>query len=413
MTARNPAQAAAPIAAKSTTTRITTRLAQLQWLSQHLLQDIHRGIFAQTLLVTLVVALVPSVGLLIAHQRTAALQTKALEQAFETAAIATGLQVDQWLDTNRLALQQLALQQGAASAASLENPERTFQQTDHQTRLLQTRLLQTFVDTYHWSDLAFGVGLDGYQTARSDDKPVLKWDGVKAYFQGDRPYIQQILNGSTNLGSELLISDATGLPALCLAVPMRQQAEIQGAVASCSGLEAIAQAVTQTRIGQTGVAILVDDQNRVIAHGGALRESEQLEDLSDYPALKTERLETPTQFTWRAQNVTAYVKPVGLEGWKLIVQQKTAEAEQPIVRARWHTFWLMGATGGLTLLLAYGFSRRLVRPLQSLTAGADAVSRGQLEVEIAGVDRQDEIGALARSVKRLAASVAIAFDELS
>ncbi len=376
-------------------------LGQLKWLSRQIAKDINRGIFAQTLLVVLGVALVPTLGLLIANHRSASLQSQRLEQVFEEAATATGLDVEHWIEVNRLALQQNA---ALGDVASMDRDR-------------QVQAMKTLVDTYDWAYIAFTLGLDGYMNARNDidAKPVEKWDGSKAHFRGDRQYFQQITDGA-DLGNELLISRTSGMPALCLSVPIKQKFQLAGALVSCSHLDAIARAISDTQIGDSGIAILVDGENRIIAHGGAIRVSEELEDFSQYPALVQGQMETPIEFKWRARRVTAYVKAVGadtgLKGWKLIIQQDTSEANQPVTKARWNAFFLLSSTGLLTLGIAYAFSRQLVRPIKALTTAANEVSMGQLDVEVEGIERQDEIGGLARSVKRLATSVAIAFEEM-
>jgi methyl-accepting chemotaxis protein len=47
----------------------------------------------------------------------------------------------------------------------------------------------------------------------------------------------------------------------------------------------------------------------------------------------------------------------------------------------------------------------IIRPLRQLTAVADAFSQGQLELEVPGLKRRDEIGSLARALSRLGISM--------
>ena len=65
------------------------------------------------------------------------------------------------------------------------------------------------------------------------------------------------------------------------------------------------------------------------------------------------------------------------------------------------------AAVGLALYLARG----IVRPVLHLSGAAESISRGDLDVEIA-VDSRDEIGALAKSVDRMRASLKAAIERL-
>ena len=67
------------------------------------------------------------------------------------------------------------------------------------------------------------------------------------------------------------------------------------------------------------------------------------------------------------------------------------------------------------LVIAYILSRRLTRTLRHMTGIANEASMANfsaLNAKIAGVDRSDEIGELARSVERLAVSLRVAMGRL-
>lgn len=66
----------------------------------------------------------------------------------------------------------------------------------------------------------------------------------------------------------------------------------------------------------------------------------------------------------------------------------------------------------LGLLLAWLISRSITQPIEALTEQADNISRGQFDQEITGVERKDEVGALARSVSRMAVSIKLAMEKL-
>jgi HAMP domain-containing protein len=64
-------------------------------------------------------------------------------------------------------------------------------------------------------------------------------------------------------------------------------------------------------------------------------------------------------------------------------------------------------------LVAFLFAQRLTRPIRSLTRTADEISRGHLKATITEVNRSDEIGALARAIDRMRASIKVAMGRLA
>jgi two-component system sensor histidine kinase BaeS len=65
---------------------------------------------------------------------------------------------------------------------------------------------------------------------------------------------------------------------------------------------------------------------------------------------------------------------------------------------------LIGASGGLAVALSLVLSSWIVRPVRRLTAAADAMKEGALTTR-SGIEREDEIGRLARSFDLMAASL--------
>jgi two-component system phosphate regulon sensor histidine kinase PhoR len=78
-----------------------------------------------------------------------------------------------------------------------------------------------------------------------------------------------------------------------------------------------------------------------------------------------------------------------------------------------HHLVLSGATvtGGLAMLLAFLLARRMTRPLQELTRGAERIAAGQYGQKVYFL-RQDEIGTLARTFNHMSERLATQFAQL-
>lgn len=107
---------------------------------------------------------------------------------------------------------------------------------------------------------------------------------------------------------------------------------------------------------------------------------------------------------YRGVPVLAAFRPVGDIGWGFITKQDQAQAFAPIrslaIRMlAWSVLIFIG-----TGLLALYLSGRMTRPLSQLARASQEVAEGKLDVQI-GSERQDEIGALARSFQAMVAAL--------
>ena len=345
------------------------------------------GIYAKIFLTMLATALVPllvvsTYNFVQVRNETTARVNRQLEQV----ARVLDVHVAGWLDTNVKALQENAL----LPAIRAMVPAR------------QIPVLRAMAETYNWTYLVSTIGSDGKNVARNDDNPLLDY--------GDRDYFRQAING--NLGNQVLISKTTLAPALVLAVPFTTDSQSKGVLMTGSDLRDISEAIAISRIGRTGLSILLDAQGHVIGHPVADR-SGKLRDLSSHPAYQATRKAQTARviFTEGDKEFVAYAMTTKL-GWLVIVQQETAEAFAPVRTAVRSAAVVVVVAALLVLLVAYLLARGLAAPILQLTRIADAVSRGETNIEIDEVHRGDELGGLARAVDRMRISIDVAMKRL-
>jgi methyl-accepting chemotaxis protein len=229
---------------------------------------------------------------------------------------------------------------------------------------------------------------------------------------GDRAYFKQVMDGK-GLGRELVIGKTSGKPALILAGPITGTSnEPLGVIAMAMDLGDLSKTVTDTRIGDTGYAILLDERNKVIAHGRPEKRSGVLQDLGNHPALQMlDASQGPTVFEEEGRKIVAYRRKLG-QGWSLIVQQDYDEAFAPLRQVERNAFVLMVVTVVLVLVVASWLGHRLAGPIRRLTTVADNISRGEISGKILETERGDEIGALARAIERMSVSIQMAMGRL-
>jgi len=268
----------------------------------------------------------------------------------------------------------------------------------------QNPVLKTMADTYEWVYLAFTILPNGQNLGRSDGKPQT--------FYGDRDYFKQVLGGKS-VGQQVLLGKTSHKPAFILSKPIKGEGDkLQGVIAIAMTLEDLSKTITKTRIGKTGFAILLDENNRLIAHGNG-EVSSELQDLGSHPALRRRHIFDRESFVFEedGRKIVAFTKKTQ-QGWTLIVQQDYKEAYAAADEAQRNAIMLLVATMVAVVIIAYLLAQRLSTPIRKLTAIADEISRGNLSAEIKETGRSDEIGALARAIERMGVSLQMAFDRL-
>jgi methyl-accepting chemotaxis protein len=295
--------------------------------------------------------------------------------------------VDGWVEMNLRVLQQnAALEDMVSMNAARQNP-----------------VLKVVSDTYEWIYLAFTVQPDGRNVGRSD--------GKSTKYYGDRAYFQQVMGGRP-IGQQVAIGKTSRKPAFILASAIEGAGNAKvGVIAMAMTLVDLSKAIADTKIGETGFAILLEESGKVIAHGKPERITQALQDLSDHPAFVASQSGKPVIFSEEGKEVVAHARQVE-QGWTLIIQQDYDEAFAALKDAERNALMLLIITLGVVLIVAYGFARRLSGPIRSLTTVADSMSRGELGAQIVETGRGDEIGALARAIERMGVSIQMAFERL-
>ena len=347
------------------------------------------SIFHKLLLTMVVVALLPLAGLwYISSYKAKEDWTNNISSSLVKTTDALSVKVSDWDDMNLRVLRQSASVDAIVSMDAAN----------------QNQILKTIARNYPWAYLVFTIRPDGQNIGRNDDKPTVQY--------GDRGYFKQVIEGSP-VGREVVIGKTSGKPALILAVPIHDpDKQVIGVIAMAMDLGDLSKTVTDTRIGKTGYAILLDHTSKVIAHGRHERTGGTLQDLSSHPAMQSKSAgNAPIVFEEDGRRVVAYRQKLG-QGWNLIVQQDYDEAFAPLREVERNALILMLVTVVLVALVAYWLGRQLADPIRRLTSVADRISRGEQGGTIVETERGDEIGALARAIERMSVSIQMAMGRL-
>ena len=298
-------------------------------------------------------------------------------------------QVNSWIDNNIWVLK------SAAKLPSVISMDRQNQEP----------VLQQIQKKYPYIYLAFTVGPDGSNVARSDDVP------LKYY--GDRQYFKDIIDGK-KLSWQTLIGKTSKKPSLVLAVPIMSEDKLVGVMAAGMNVDEISKHIAKWKKGKTGFAFLVDDKDKVVAHQVKQYVLKQKK-LSSHPLVESFRKGgwTTKTFPFKDENRKKYIGHIrGINyGWALAIQQEEQEVFASLKRIQKFAVILLILTIALVLLIAWISARAVVTPIKKLTEVAERMSLGDLNMKI-NIPSKDEIGLLAQAIKRMQTSLRLAMERL-
>ncbi len=286
-----------------------------------------------------------------------------------------------WLDYNVKALQQLVTQPEIQGM----NP------------VVQEPILMAMDAVYRHIDLVSTTDLSGMNVARSDGKALTDYS--------DRTWFQEV-RGGASLAYQVAIERTSGKPALIISMPIHDQlGDLVGVAMFATTLDQLSNEIAVTSFGKTGVAYVVDAEDRIIAHPDPAY-SARIFDIHETPVARQLREGRKEQFSFvdvGSREWQAYVAVLD-NGWGIIAQQASAELRAPLMELS-HTgviVLVFGAAllGGLTFFTM----RQAFAPIDELTATAAAIAEGDL-TRTAPVLSEDELGVLARTFNSMTAQL--------
>jgi methyl-accepting chemotaxis protein len=347
------------------------------------------NIFQKLWLALLVVALVPLVSLWYIGSREAReVLTYNISQNLVGTTNTVAAQVVGWDDTNLRVL---------SVATKLDDIRTMKTATQHP-------ILKAIFTSYEWLATVITIAPDGANVGRHDERPLLQY--------GELTHFMQVMSGKPN-GRQLLISKTTNKPTMVVSAPIKDGAgQLVGVMAITMNLDLVSKMVASTKIGETGHAMLLDGDYRVIADSRPAL-VKPLQDMSAHPALSIDGITTrPLSYSGLdGKRVVAFVRKLP-QGWTLLVEQDYDEAYAALQVMERNALILIVLSTVLVSLIAYLLGKQLTRPIKQLTAIANELSTGKFDVTIAQTARGDEIGSLARAIERLGISIQLAMDRL-
>ncbi|MCB8822532.1 adenylate/guanylate cyclase domain-containing protein [Microvirga rosea] len=211
------------------------------------------------------------------------------------------------------------------------------------------------------------------------------WYGELSYFRGSEPYLTVAISGNR--------------PSVGIAV-----AEVN--------LKLIWDVISAIKVGDTGLAFVLDGPGRLVAHPDislVLRGADD-ETLIPFRTIREEIIRSGARFATgrdaQGKFVAAAAAPVAGPGWTVVVEQPLSEAFGPIYAALWRTAGLLLTGAAFAGLLAFALARRMIDPIRRLEVGTQRIGAGHFDHRI-DIRTGDELQRLAESFNAMTADLAV------
>lgn len=227
----------------------------------------------------------------------------------------------------------------------------------------------------------------------------------------EREYVKEALQGNRAI-SDLLINQVTGEIQIIVAVPIRENGRVVGALVGAFDADAFSGLVEELGFGETGEAFILQEDGTVIAHADRSLVLNQRSVFTDPELLGVgaalqklgEAKSGLISYDLSGQAKLGGVQYVPAVGWTVVVMSTEAEMLEEVDELRNYLVLLSLAFAAGGALVGLIMARQIVRPLEMVKSVIETVAEGDLTGQ-AQVSSRDEVGAVADALNRTTKSM--------
>ncbi len=266
--------------------------------------------------------------------------------------------------------------------------------------LLERKLIKTLND--------IGEDYDSFFLADPDGRIYADASGgaYKGTDISDRPYFTAAKAGGVGF-SEPVISRVTHSLALPIAVPIHTRDDrFGGALVAVLKMDFLIQAITATRMGETGYSYVLSEDGTALIHPNPsliLKANvHRIPGMEEIARMLDTLPKGIGHYVFKGSDKVAGFHRVDMTGWRVLVTQDADEFMAAAIRIRNALLWVMGIFLTLTAAAALLFSRSIQRPVARSIA---LMSAGSAELAAASAQVAAGSQSLAQGASEQAASV--------
>jgi len=194
------------------------------------------------------------------------------------------------------------------------------------------------------------------------------------------------------------------MPILNMAVPVKQLGKVNGVLMAEVNIRGVWDIIDSIRFGQTGMAYLVDQEGRIIAHPDKKlilkgTKPDHAEIIQGVLLGHTESLEVKDKYG-KPSHLIAFA-PIESLHWGLIIEQSAQEAFAFTKSMKIQSWILIAISILLAVIISFALAKFMSRPMNMLIEGTDHLAQGDFDYSFR-IQRKDEVGRLLFSFNRMA-----------
>jgi len=289
----------------------------------------------------------------------------------------TSASVSNWLN-GRLRLTQSAAE-GVAISRDLDQTLAVLRQ-------------KAYADTF--DAIYVGEEKDGRFTSSTQEEMPADYDPRK------RPWYKDAISAGKATLTEPYVDASTSKLVMSMSAPVRNGNATTGVLGTDFFLDNLSKLIASIDLGGHGRAYLVTDQGKIIVHGDMSLVGKSLSEV--YPE-RTPKIGKGTSETVRAgeERIVAFHDIAGLPlKWHLGLEIDSGKAYADLGDDRYSAL-VATVIAAVFILLMLGFmiNHLVTRPVSDMTSAMRRLADGDLTVDVPGMGRTDEIGAMAAAVQ--------------
>ncbi|WP_371377469.1 methyl-accepting chemotaxis protein [Sporomusa aerivorans] len=229
-----------------------------------------------------------------------------------------------------------------------------------------------------------------------------------------RPYFKEIMQGSDDVVSDVLIGQTNGHPMVILATPIKNQSgAVIGAVQGSLDLTTLSGFIAE-RSKNGDKAYIVDREGKILAHP----DKEVVEERKDVAQLNYVQQvlsgqEGNMDITGNngEKRMVSYVRDP-YTGWGICIEQSYDRYTAQVRKLTITDTTILIVTICIVVAIGYLFAKKMLKPILSLVAATNEVKNGNLVVTVDN-NSNDEIGLLAENFSAMVKSLQLLVQKVS
>jgi signal transduction histidine kinase len=249
---------------------------------------------------------------------------------------------------------------------------------------------------------------NGSELTRSSRLSKLLSEQLISHINTIKPEMCAVAAQGKSYFGPVYIDKITSEPMIIIAVTIKNAlGDIKGMIAAEVNLKFMWDLVGSMKVGENGLAYVVDQEGRLIAHRDidrVLKGETPAEAIALFG--RSPRGGTTTRSAYLSKDINGiwvsrtFVK-LDTPKWAVIVETPAVETYAPIADSLQHSLWTTIVSLVLAIAAGIYLAKKITRPIIQLKDAAQKIGEGDLNTRIK-IDIQNEIGQLAASLNQMA-----------